>query len=52
MSLDRYKPGHPYWIKESEVAEILCVSRRRVSQLREAGRLPVVDYRLFGVERG
>jgi hypothetical protein len=43
LSLERYKPGRPYWITEREAAELLGISRPRVFQLRRADRLPFVE---------
>ena len=30
LSLERYKPGRPYWVTEREAARILGISRARV----------------------
>jgi len=40
LSLERYKPGRPYWITEREAPQTLGISRARVFQLRRADRLP------------
>lgn len=42
--------GHPYFLTASEAAEVLGVTPKRVHQLAERGRLPVVEHdgrRLF-----
>ncbi len=44
LSLERYKPGRPYWVTERESARILGISRARVFRLRRADRLPVVEH--------
>ena len=45
VSLERWSgPGHPYWAVGVEAAQILGVTRARVYQLREAGRIPAVQY--------
>ena len=39
----RRRPGpHPYWATTREAAEVLGVSRARVRQLAESGRIPAV----------
>jgi predicted XRE-type DNA-binding protein len=42
LSLDRYKRGHPYWMRTTEVADVLGVNRARVLQLVTRGFLPAV----------
>jgi excisionase family DNA binding protein len=42
--------GHPYFLTANEAAEVLGVTPKRVHQLAERGRLPVVEHdgrRLF-----
>ena len=45
LALERWKPGHPYWLSSSEAGQILDISSSRMNQLQHAGRLP-------GVRRG
>ena len=45
LALQRYTPGHPWFATNREAAQILGVSRSRVSQLVNAGRLPFVERR-------
>jgi predicted site-specific integrase-resolvase len=42
VALERWKPGHPYWITSSEVAQILGVNPARVRQIVARGFLPAV----------
>jgi hypothetical protein len=42
VALQRYRPGHPYWLTTSEAAGILGVTGKRVRQLVAADRLPCV----------
>jgi excisionase family DNA binding protein len=44
LALQRYTPGHPWFTTNREAAQILGVSRSRVNQLVNAGRLPFVEY--------
>ena len=46
LALERLRPhgGHPYWLTASEAAEVLGVTPKRVHQLAERGRLPVVEH--------
>ncbi len=39
-TLERWKPGDPTWLTTTEVAEVLGVTRARVSQLAERGFIP------------
>jgi excisionase family DNA binding protein len=45
LALERYTPGHPCFATNREAAQILGVSRERVKQLVDSGRLPCVEYR-------
>jgi excisionase family DNA binding protein len=45
LAPQRYTPGHPWFATNREAAQILGVSRSRVNQLVNAGRLPFVEYR-------
>src|SRR4051794_32541479 len=45
LALQRYTPGQPWFATNREAAQILPVSRSRVNQLVNAGRLPFVEYR-------
>jgi excisionase family DNA binding protein len=45
LALQRYTPGHPWFATNREAAQILGISRERVKQLVDAGRLPCVEYR-------
>lgn len=44
LALERYRPGHPYWLTTPEAADVLGVTRARVHQLVTAGRLPYVEH--------
>jgi excisionase family DNA binding protein len=45
LAPQRYTPGHPWFATNREAAQMLGVSRERVKQLVDAGRLPCVEYR-------
>src|SRR4051812_42684415 len=45
LALERYTPGHPWFTTNREAAQILGISRERVKQLVDTGRLPCVEYR-------
>jgi excisionase family DNA binding protein len=45
LALQRYTPGHPWFATNREAAQILGISRERVKQLVDTGRLPCVEYR-------
>ena len=45
LALQRYTPGHPWLATNREAAQMLGVSRERVKQLVDAGRLPCLEYR-------
>ena len=42
--MQRWQPGHSYWISTAETAEILGVTPTRVKQLSRRGRLPAVRF--------
>src|SRR3954449_9686976 len=44
LALQRYTPGHPWFATNREAAQILGVTRSRVNELVNAGRLPFVEY--------
>jgi hypothetical protein len=44
VSLERYRPGHPYWMTGREVAEALGVCGSRARQLVASGQLPGVKF--------
>lgn len=45
LALERWNgPGHPYWATSIEATEILGVSRSRVLQLADRGRVPAVRH--------
>lgn len=44
LAVARYRPGHPCWVNTVEAAEILDLSRQRVSQLASEIRLPFVEH--------
>jgi excisionase family DNA binding protein len=44
LALQRYTPGNPWFATNREAAQSLSVSRSRVNQLVNAGRLPFVEY--------
>ena len=43
-ALERWKPGHPYWLSSQEAAEVLGLTSSRVSQLARAGKIPAVRH--------
>jgi excisionase family DNA binding protein len=45
LAPQRYTLGHPWFATNREAAQILGISRERVKQLVDAGRLPCVEYR-------
>jgi excisionase family DNA binding protein len=45
VALERYKPGHPYWLSGVEAAQVLGLSRQRVQRLAVQGRLPFVEHK-------
>ena len=42
LALERYHPGHPYWMSTGEAAELLGVTPTRVRQLVARGFVPAV----------
>jgi excisionase family DNA binding protein len=42
LALQRWRPGHQYWITTTEAAQILKLSEGRVRQLVEGDRIPAV----------
>ncbi|QWZ09735.1 helix-turn-helix domain-containing protein [Nocardioides panacis] len=44
LALERWRPGRPYWVTALDAADILGVTRRRVTQLAERGFLPAVQH--------
>src|SRR3954452_4860003 len=45
LALQRYIPGRPWFATNREADQILGISRSRLNQLVNAGRLPFVEYR-------
>src|SRR4051794_10409908 len=45
LALQRYTHGHPWFATNREAAQMLGISRERVKQLGDAGRLPCLEYR-------
>lgn len=44
LALERWRPGHAYWIGTPEAAEVLGVTTARLKRLAGAGRLPTLRY--------
>jgi len=42
VALQRYRPGHPYWLTTTEAAKLLEVTPTRVRQLVARGFVPAV----------
>jgi excisionase family DNA binding protein len=43
LALDQWPPGHPYWVRTREAAELLGVSVGTVKRYARDGRLPFIE---------